>query len=55
MEYCDDFAAAEELLRGWCQPGDVVMVMGAGDVRRLGERMAATPSPSAAGDGGGRA
>lgn len=47
VQFCHDFAAAEEQLRGWLQPGDVALVMGAGDVRRLGERLAA-PAPAAA-------
>ncbi len=46
-EYCGDFAEAEARLRRWTEPGDVVMVMGAGAVRRLGERLA-EPSAAAA-------
>lgn len=46
VEFCADFAAAEDRLRAWAGPGDVVMVMGAGDVRRLGEQMVAAASPT---------
>jgi UDP-N-acetylmuramate--alanine ligase len=52
-EYRGDFAAAEALLRRWSQPGDVVMVMGAGDVRRLGERLLAPAGLAVPGAGDG--
>jgi UDP-N-acetylmuramate--alanine ligase len=45
-EHCADFAAAAARLREWAAPGDVVMVMGAGDIRRLGEALAAAPAPA---------
>jgi UDP-N-acetylmuramate--alanine ligase len=46
-EHCEDFGSAAARLRAWARPGDVVMVMGAGDVRKLGERLAAAPGPAA--------
>ena len=34
------FDAAEQVLRARLRAGDVLLVMGAGDVRQLGERLA---------------
>lgn len=40
VTFCDGFDVAAATLRTWLVPGDVLLVMGAGDVRRLGERLA---------------
>ena len=41
--YADSDAEALEYLRGMCRPGDVLLTVGAGDVRAIGERFAAGP------------
>ena len=42
VAWAPDFDSAEELLRGWLRPGDLCLVLGAGDVDALGRRLVAS-------------
>jgi len=47
VAWAPDFDAAERLLRAMVRPGDLCLVLGAGDVDALGRRLADVPASSA--------